>query len=862
MNILMQNIIQAIRSLRTQGWQVAISSVSLAVGIVCLAFSANWFWVETNYDCHRPGDGNLYFMQERNDSVTDFAKDFFSYRLLNEMKQQLPMNGFSMGIVTTADVSKKVFASADNRNRQAFSQFIMDSCAADILGVRALHGSMEEVFNGAPENVIITDKAAMRMLGRTDVVGETLAEMENNSATSKVVKLYTIKAVCEAYEENTNFMYDIIAPLIPDTKDINEYNTARYKCIIRTDNVERTMEQLKLYRRPEGIKGGNWGVFHFKLDDLTDFMAANLSPDGEWTMHLYPIGVAKRVPALINPAGTTSYLDVFFQVYLYNIIFTIVSLLLVISAVTNLIMVFTSINLARVREYALRRSMGATSWQNVQWILIGIMPTLLIALMLSGVIMEWIVKLADISWDMTYINTFLYLTEAAVVLLCLLGMAYPVWMMRRAYKASFLGHGDGGRSHQWLIVVQCVVCAFLLFISLGMQRQIYGMLNDDMGYDHDNMLRLHTGTEKPEGYDLYHDFSGIYRDLTNEIKNESGAGITDALAVQTDFIAVRSHFLGWHVTFMANFIDAEEYEESKRTRAEENLPSSNVKTHFMRVIEIPFRAVDFFNMRTESGQKLHMDSRNPEDWQVYMNAEAAKELSINKVYLQYMNEHRSHITGPLRIKGVAALRQADCFSVPQPMLIIGVDEFHECTKPRHDAIYIKYADGRREDAEAAVRKVLAKFDVPEGQYQLTTVEEHIAGKYDKETFIADMLTTLTTFSVVITLAGVFSMLLYSLRLRRRSMAIHRVMGATFSDIFVPTVRPYLIYAVVGAVVAYFPAQKLMDKWMEFFHYGDAPSVWLMIAILAAMLGIIFLIVWWQVSVCMKEKPVEILKPEA
>ncbi len=861
MEIIWQNIIQAIRSLRTQAWQVAISSVSLAVGIVCLSFSANWFWVETNYDCKRPDYGNLYFLQERNDSSPDFAKWEFSYRELNEIKQQVPMNGFSMGFCQLTEMWKRVYASADNRNKQAFSYYTMDSCAADILGVRAIHGSIDEAFNGVPENIIITDKAAMKMFGREDVVGETLADIEDAN-TSGATKVYTIKAVCEAYEGNTNFKYDLIIPLIPTEKDINDYRYGRmFGCIIRTDNVERTVEQLKLYKHPErGTDGVH--LHHIELEELPDGIYIFLSPNGEKTMHLYPIGIAKRIPGMFNPASTAYYLDLFFRVYLYNIIFTIVSLLLVVSAVTNLIMVFTSINLGRVREYALRRSMGATTWQNVQWILIGIVPTLLLAILFANVIMEWIVELTDISWDMTYINTFLYITEASVLLLCLLGMSYPIWMMRRAYKASFLGHGDGGRSHQWLIVVQCVVCAFLLFISLGMQRQIYGMLNLDMGYDHDNMLRLHTAAEKPEGYDMYHDFSGIFKDLTNEIKKEAGAGITDALAVQTDFIAVQEDFFKNHVTFTTQILDTEGYEEFTRMFAGNYSPTSKYKPHSVQVLEIPFRAIDFFNMRTENGQKMQMDSSNPEDLQVYMNSEAAKELSTDEVYRQGVSEMPTHIRGPLRIKGVAALRQTDCFSVPQPMLIIGVDEFHECTKPRHDAIYIKYADGRREDAEAAVRRVLEKFDVPEGMYYLTTVEKHIAGKYKKESYIAGVLTTLTTFSVVITLAGVFSMLLYSLRLRRRSMAIHRVMGATFKDIFLPTLRPYLIYAVIGAVIAYFPAYILMRKWMEYFHYGETPGVWLMLAILAAMIGIITIIVWWQVSVCMKEKPVEILKPEA
>ena len=62
MDLLMQNLKQALRDLRRHGWQAAVSAVGLAVGIVCLTFSLNWLWTETNYDYFRPGYKDLYLM--------------------------------------------------------------------------------------------------------------------------------------------------------------------------------------------------------------------------------------------------------------------------------------------------------------------------------------------------------------------------------------------------------------------------------------------------------------------------------------------------------------------------------------------------------------------------------------------------------------------------------------------------------------------------------------------------------------------------------------------------------------------------------------------------------------------------------
>ena len=142
------------------------------------------------------------------------------------------------------------------------------------------------------------------------------------------------------------------------------------------------------------------------------------------------------------------------------------------------------------------------------------------------------------------------------------------------------------------------------------------------------------------------------------------------------------------------------------------------------------------------------------------------------------------------------------------------------------------------------------------------LEQYMADSYKEETYYAGLLSALTVFSVLVTFSGVFSMLLYSLRLHRRSMAIRRVMGAGFRDVFRPQLRSYLLYVVAGGVLAYFPAALLMHKWMEYFHYGETPGVGLMAVIVCGMCVVVSLIVYGQVRRCMNDKPVEVLRPES
>ncbi len=821
MNIFLQNLIQTIRSLRTQGWQVAVSTVSLAVGIVCLTFSADWFWAETHYDWFRPDYRNLYVL-EHTDSTKRGYEASHAWRELTEMKQQTEDGTFSIGFV---DIDWGWdYTPTDKNNPQIMTGLGIDSCTGCMIGVRMLQGDLSTILNSDEAACIITDKAAMRLFGRVNVVGEMFKRIDDKHSL-------TIKGVCAADEGESMFNYDFLTRIRPWENNTTTYNLLSTMALVKTSNPEETTEKLNRYQRV----GEQPRYRH--IEPLRTYFQLRKSP-------------------LRN-----SYIS-FVEIYFYQIVFTLIAALLILSAVTNLIMVYTSICLARVREYALRRSMGASTWQNVQWIITGAMPAVIFGGLLSGVGMEWITKFVEIPWDSTFIFHCYACVLLLTLLLCTIGMAYPIHKMRRAYRASFLGHGDGGRSHQWLIIVQCVACAFLLFMSIGMQRQIYGMINADMGYEHKNMLRLHTGFANPEGYERYYDFSKIYDDLSQELRRYAGAAIVDVQPMRADIFNPNSKL------YMAlqdehEHLKSENEEEYKRTE--------------VMYVEIPFKAIDFFDIQLRNGQKWRQEDDLPNELQAYINEEAMKLIAPDgKLKMDYyikqfiwgsginrdLNMPSHWKNNRINIKDVALVRISDFFSEGNPIIFVGTEEQHKCQFIQHDAIYIKYAKGQREEAEATVLKVLKKFDVPEELYLLNTLDEHIAGVYKKETFIANLLTYLTVFSVAVTLAGVFSMLLYSLRLRRRSMAIHRVMGATFKDIFMPTLRPYLIYATLGAVAAYFPAYILMRKWMEYFHYGETPGVGLMLSILGGMVLIITLIIWWQVSLCMKEKPVEILKPES
>lgn len=537
------------------------------------------------------------------------------------------------------------------------------------------------------------------------------------------------------------------------------------------------------------------------------------------------------------------------------------------SALVNLIAVYTSIFLGRLREYALRRTLGASGWRNAGWMLTQVLPVLCLGVLFSGMFMEWIGNNDFVPGSMSHTGFFFWCIVVAITVLVLVGMSYPVFKLRRAYRNSFSGVSGTGASHDWLLVVQCFACAFLLFLSVGMQRQISGMIHTDLGYDHENMLRLYTGWKTRMGQDATFYYGNIFYDLPQEFRNESGSGITDAIAMRADlFNRVTGHTIDVLTEDQWSGWTGADVDDMQILRCD-----------FM---EVPFRAMEFFNIQVEGEGSFSAGNDRKGVLQVVVNEEALSRMtsagyeSGRKFYTGWrvgnsncnMNSNKKDlhpIEGqPLMVQGMAGLHLNDFHSEPRALMLIGVDERHDCFFQEHDAVYIKYEPGRRDDAEAAVRRVLAKFDVPEEAIDLMSFDEYIAESYKEETYYANLLTALTVFCVFITLSGVISMLLYSLRMRRRSMAIRRVMGADFHDIFRPNLYKYEAFVLAGCLLAYFPDAVLIHKWMEYFYFGEVPGVGLMFSILVGMWVVVLLIVWWQVRRCMADRPVEVLKPEA
>ncbi len=834
LNIFLQDLLQSLRHLRRTGWQTAVSVLGLVVGLVSLTLSLNWLWTETHYDRFRPDYKELYQLQVR---YEEGDGPHFAWLHCQEIKSALEGSG-AQAAVYQGSWGRTKHSVPDKPEKMDFCCTIQaDTALISVLGLKPLAGSLEALF-AEGEHVVLTRSVAERLFTSPELaIGKSVV-----STSLWGENYYKVVGVVEDCEEESNIYYDCLRKLPPAEGRELQYNTRNYRLLIRTSDVEHTQTLLPLLR----MNGAEGDTLRFVQKPL------------------------RKLHSM--PGEAFSILDVYF----YRLTFIGISALLLLSALVNLLIFFTCLFLGRTREYALRRSLGSSVWQNALWMLTDLLPTLVAATLLGAVALEWLGYGDYVPGFEDHVLTVYGWVLAGTGVVLLLLLLYPLTRMRRIYRRSFAGTASPSASHSYLLVVQCFCCALLLFLSLGMQRQIKGMLTADLGFERENILRLYTGNNNVYEEDDKQSYESFAHDIPDELCKEVGAGITDAILMPADIFNRVSRYSGVVVP------------EEVMHREERENAGGNIWAFYQQselrgydgigYVEIPYDALHFFGLTTRHGHGFSTEGLAAGEWPAMVNGRALERLGLHfpaedKLYLRGTSMNVNSVMIPsrenhyhnsvVRVQDVLDVCLMDFYSEDLPVVFIGVPPRHTCAMVQNDAVYIKYAPGRRDEAEASVRRVLTqKFNVDSEKICLDDMESHIAFTYEKEIYYANLLTAVTVFSVFITFSGVLSLLLYSLRLRRRQMAIRRVMGADFGEVLRTTLPPYLLYTLLGGLLAYAPAAYFMRKWMGYFHYGSAPGTGFMAAIVGGMLLVVFLLTWWQVRRAMKEKPVDVLRPEA
>ena len=160
-----------------------------------------------------------------------------------------------------------------------------------------------------------------------------------------------------------------------------------------------------------------------------------------------------------------------------------------------------------------------------------------------------------------------------------------------------------------------------------------------------------------------------------------------------------------------------------------------------------------------------------------------------------------------------------------------------------------------------VNKVVEPFRSYKDEPIFARVEDQIADMY-AETRKQTVLLSLFAFtSIIISLMGVFGIVIFETQYRRKEIGIRRVNGATVREILVMFNRKFMIIVgicfLIAAPISYF----ITDYYYSTFAYRAPIAVWVFVVVLLAVLVITTLVVTLASLRTATSNPVEALRTE-
>ncbi len=424
-----------------------------------------------------------------------------------------------------------------------------------------------------------------------------------------------------------------------------------------------------------------------------------------------------------------------------------------------------------------------------------------------------------------YISTSVAINEnwslAGVMALCvvLLGVVvslYPAWYITK-FSPAFVIKGDfsaskSGRILRYTLVgIQYTISIALIICSFFIYRQHHYMLTKDMGFDKENLLVATLPYEAVNGqWSQVLDYTK--RDaLLDRLKQNPQ--IKD-IAMSRG--SITNPVMSWTRQISLN---------------ESQAFTVHVVSHnFLQVMGIDI----------VEGRDFMPSDELTETGALIFNETAAKEFELTAE-----SSIDGHIDGEKTpVVGICKdfnFQSAHYDVRPFTFLIYGKYGFD---LPR--VAYIRTVAGAniadvRKYIENTVLEMSPNIDPEKIKVQFFSDELEFV--YQREDKLSTLVTLFSFLSIVISIIGVFGLVLFETQYRRREIGIRRVHGASVGEILSLFNRKYLYIVAACSAVAIPVSYYIIDQWMQQYVYRTPMSWW----VYALAVGVILLITIVTVS---------------
>ena len=480
-----------------------------------------------------------------------------------------------------------------------------------------------------------------------------------------------------------------------------------------------------------------------------------------------------------------------------------VAILIIVIAGINFFNFFLALAPARIRAFNTRKVFGGSNLRLRLGIMAETLGLIILALLIGAVLVLLFAdsSLADYLTISVFAPNNLILAMALISLALLLGILislYPAYYITSfppalVTKGDFQASPSGVLMRNILIGIQFVISTVLIIVALFINLQHRYMMNYDMGFDKDEILTV-----------LMMPFQSYAATDAFVAKLKQNPMIIDAAFATGDFVSSeKSHAIYKYNDKMVGYA------------------YYFVSWNFLKVMGIDVVEGRDFTKDDEKRNGVYI-----------CNEEAKRQLELK------LDQELPGHNGQAPIIGFCK----DFHSKP---LQYGLEAFafyvmgaHPWEYPSH--AYIRVAAGTNyRDAMDYIHKTVLEFDpsLNDNMIQVQMFDDELEVYYEAEERLAKLITIFTLLSVVISIIGVFGLVLFETQYRRKEIGIRRVHGASVQSILKMFNLQFLRITLICAAIAIPISYYFVNRWLTGFT-ARMPMSWWVFALAVVIICLI------------------------
>jgi putative ABC transport system permease protein len=798
-------LIVGLRALAKSRIYAAINILGLAVGMAACLMILLYVRYELSYDRWLPNAENIYQIQSwSTDSETG---DEFKLRMSQYVASTALQKDFPQ-------IERRVYALSAGpvviRDGQALSTedvVRVDAPFFDVFAFPFLHGSPATAL-AQPGTVALSKSEAIRLYGKTDVVGETLTVIERGKHIP-----YRVTGVFRDLPRNSHMKLTMVIrfdPLTYFATDYPDFTTTwgeisgwGYVALKPGTDPKVITDQLAAWEK-RNIPDQS---FEGKAENPGEFQ--------EWKLvNIRDVHLGEAQEAAMRPGNDRTTI----------VTFAVVAMLILGIACVNFVNLATARASQRAREVALRKVLGATRLQLiVQFIGESLLIAgfaMVVALALVEVTLPWLAAFLDADLKLQYWGEN-GITLPIIGLLVLVGAAggvYPALYLSRykpaqvlkANKSSAESAGTG-RLRGILVVAQFAVSIGLIICTSVIYAQTVFARTADPGFTREGLLQVNIGyrgmVANSEAFArAVERVPGVKSVARTAIGVSTGSTMGRAVRVpgRADTVNVGNYAVdeGFFRTMGIKLL-AGRLLERNRLMDETSVPYPEPNPDAERAL-----AARGGNVVINALAAERLGFRSPED-------AVGKEVRVG------LSLDTTQPLVPVRIVGVVADSRFRTIRTPvEPIMYrIGQDYL--------SALMVRYDDPNPAAVRDRIAAVWKRF-APDLPFEAEFSEDIVAELYLAEQARATIFAGFSTLAILIGCLGLFGLATFTAERRTKEIGIRKVLGATTRDIVRLLVWQFTRPVIVANLIAWPIAWWVMRDWLNSFDtriaLGPTPFV--------------------------------------